>query len=110
MRGVIDQAHYEQMTLSLHVRPHIEDHYTIGEKYNLGGYLFDSLVVKNCSAQELQPMAHAYYDSMKQKFHYAIVSDEELKVMLQGVLTTSSEPYTQTHHALWGAGFVSNIS
>lgn len=53
--------------------------------YYLRSYLFDSLVLKNYDIQDLRPRTAVYYESMAQKFYYAIMSDEELRVMLEGV-------------------------
>lgn len=81
--GVIDRGYYEQMTLHLRILPYTKDHDIMDEKHYLGSYLFDSLVIKNYSIQDLQPMTQAYYDSVAQKFYFSIIGDEELMVLLQ---------------------------
>lgn len=50
-------------------------------------------MVKDYGAADLQPKTETCYDSSKKKFHFTIMSTEELKVMLQAVFTTTSENY-----------------
>lgn len=63
------------------------------EQCDRWSYFFGFLMLKNYGIQDLQPKHPAYYESMVQKFYDAIMSDEELKDMLQVVFTTRSENY-----------------
>lgn len=64
---------------------------TVDDKYYFWSHLFDSLVLKDCGIQDLQPKTLAHHEPMAQDFYYTIMSDEELKVMLQGVFATRAE-------------------
>lgn len=81
------------MPLNLHIQPYIKDQYGMGEKYYRWSYMFGSLVLKNSGIQDLQQKTPARYETMMRKFYYATMSDDELKVMLQGVFPTRPENY-----------------
>lgn len=81
------------MTRNLRVLPYIMDNYGMGEKYYSWSCVCDSIVLKNYGARGPQPKTPAYFESMTQEFYDTTMNDEELKVMLEGVVAARSEKY-----------------
>lgn len=68
------------MALNLDILPHVKDYYALGEKYFRWSFLFDSLALKSYGIQDLPPKNSAYNETMANKFHYSIMSTDELSV------------------------------